>query len=247
MNSVPVVRNPLFAVPLLFVASLCVASLATFALPFAGPRTLMAIQFVIATTFVLAVSLLNRAQWPKTWIQYFHLAVSGLLTLALPFLGLYAALDHGVGTAKAALVVSLAPLLIATGATIFLGHRFVVGHWAALALAITGVGYFSSVGHHPGDQAIVFAPICIAAGALYHTRFCARIDGVAGAFIQLLTAAIVALGLAWLEEGFSIVPHPTLMSSAALLALASVLAVARFTRAKAVQKARINASDIALG
>jgi len=76
-------------------------------LPYARPFTILLLRFAIATLFMVAVSLLTRANWPKTRIQAFHVAVVGVLLQVVYLGGCYVAMADGIPAGVRALFAEL--------------------------------------------------------------------------------------------------------------------------------------------
>ena len=217
-------RPAISALPLLYMLLWGTSFVAAkFALASTGPQTLMLISFAVAAGALLIIALLTRAPWPDKPMQYMHLAVVGLLLLAVQFTGLYSALNHGIGAGESALIVGLMPLCVAIGGTIFLGERFVIRHWIGLAIGLLGVWLVvgdkvhSDGGSWLGYQAVVLALVGITLGTLYQRRFAQDVDLRTGGVIQLATAALLVLPLAWFDEGLAVTPTPAFVLSTAWL------------------------------
>lgn len=68
------------ALPLLFIAMWSSGYVVgKLAVPYAGPFTLLAIRFGLASSVLLIVALAARAPWPANRRQFGHLVVVGLL------------------------------------------------------------------------------------------------------------------------------------------------------------------------
>ena len=91
----------------------------------------------------------------------------------------------------------------------FLFHEHVtLRRWIGAFLGVFGVSLVVihkitfGQGSLWGYLSVVLALICITSGTLYQKRFCGSFDLRTGAFIQLLTASLFVLGLAWHFESF---------------------------------------------
>ncbi|MFX4339889.1 hypothetical protein ABTA41_19455, partial [Acinetobacter baumannii] len=68
------------AYPLLFVALWSTGFIgAKLGLPYVEPLTFLAVRFAIVTVLMRAVAQWFRAPWPRSALQWLHIAVSGLL------------------------------------------------------------------------------------------------------------------------------------------------------------------------
>lgn len=122
--------------------------------------------FVAAAALTVLVLVRNRGvpRIPKSWASLKLVAAYGVLWLAGYTVVLNAAEQH-VDAGTAALLISLAPLLIAFGAGLFLGEGYpralIVGSLVALG-GITVIGWGSA-----GDNDWIGIVLCLAAAVLY--------------------------------------------------------------------------------
>jgi drug/metabolite transporter (DMT)-like permease len=168
-------------------------------LPYARPFTLLVIRFAIATLFMLAVSLLTRARWPKTKMQAIHVAVVGVLLQAVYLAGCYVAIGAGIPAGVTALIVGLQPILTATMVGPLLGERVSSRQWLGLAIGFCGVTlvlwdklHFDSV-HLWGMSFALIGLVGITAATIYQKRFCGAVDLRSGAVIQYAAATLALL------------------------------------------------------
>ena len=195
------------------------------AVPYAGPFTLLAIRFGLASLVLLVVALAARAPWPANRRQFGHLVVVGLLIQALQFSGLYTALKLGVSAGESALIVGTMPVFTALGAALVFGERLGARQWMGMAGGLFGVVLV--VWHKLGSGsagigayvAAVVALAGITLGTLYQKRFCAGMDLRTGGFIQLAVATLVALPLSFGLEGFDVQWTGTMVFASGWLAV----------------------------
>ncbi len=172
-------------------------------LPYARPFTILLLRFAIATVFMVAVSLLTRANWPKTRIQAFHVAVVGVLLQAVYLGGCYVAMAEGIPAGVTALIVGLQPLLTATLVGPLLTERVSPRQWLGLAIGFAGVTlvlwnklHFDSL--HLGGILYAFGGLLgITAATIYQKRFCGAVDLRTSAAIQYGAATFVLLPVAF--------------------------------------------------
>ena len=175
-------------------------------LPYAEPMTFLALRFAIASGLLLAIVLVWRAPWPRSWAQACHIAVAGLLLHGLYLGSVFAAIHLGVEAGVAALVVSLQPLLVAAVAAPLLGERTTRRQWLGLAIGILGVALVVGrklglgLGTAPGMGLVVLGLIGLAAATLYQKRFCDNMPFRSGNVIQLAAASLATGALALLFE-----------------------------------------------
>jgi len=213
------------ALPLLFIAMWSSGYVVgKLAVPYAGPFTLLAIRFGLASLVLLVVALAARAPWPASRRQFGHLVVVGLLIQALQFSGLYTALKLGVSAGESALIVGTMPVFTALGAALVFGERLGLKQWLGMAGGVLGVVLV--VWHKLGSEsagigAYAAAAVALAGitlGTLYQKKFCAGMDLRTGGFVQLAVATLVALPLSLGLEGFAVQWTPAMVFASGWLA-----------------------------
>lgn len=216
------------ALPLLFIAMWSSGYVVgKLAVPYAGPFTLLAIRFGLASLVLLAVALAVRAPWPANRRQFGHLVVVGLLIQALQFSGLYTALKLGVSAGESALIVGTMPVFTALGAALVFGERLGARQWLGMAGGVMGVVLVvwhkldvDSAGAGVGAYtAAAVALAGITLGTLYQKKFCAGMDLRTGGFVQLAVATLVALPLSLWLEGFAVQWTPAMVFASGWLAV----------------------------
>ena len=213
------------ALPLLFIAMWSSGYVVgKLAVPYAGPFTLLAIRFGLASLVLLVVALAARAPWPASRRQFGHLVVVGLLIQALQFSGLYTALKLGVSAGESALIVGTMPVFTALGAALVFGERLGLKQWLGMAGGVLGVVlvvWYKLGSESAGIGAYAAAAVALAGitlGTLYQKKFCAGMDLRTGGFVQLAVATLVALPLSLGLEGFLVQWTPTMMFASGWLA-----------------------------
>ena len=189
--------------PSLFVLLWCTGYLVVrIAMPDAGPVRFLSLRFGFAAVLLAIAALALRAPWPRRTVDYAHMAVVGLLLHAIGLGGVWVALDLGVETGVAAMVMGTQPLITAGLAVAFIGERIDRRAAAGLVLGFLGVTLvihrkLSGIGDPAGLAAVVVAVVSMTLGMLYQKRRCARIDLVAGTTVQLAFAGVAAFAVAW--------------------------------------------------
>ena len=188
--------------PALFVLLWCTGYLVVpIAMAEAGPVRFLALRFGSAATLLAVAALVLRAPWPRKGADYAHLAAVGLLLHGFGLGGVWIALDLGVETGVAALVMGTQPLITAALAVGFIGERIDRRTAAGLALGFLGVTLvihhkLSGVGNPAGLAAVVAAVVAMTLGMLYQKRRCAHIDLVTSTTAQLAVAGAAAFVVA---------------------------------------------------
>jgi drug/metabolite transporter (DMT)-like permease len=204
-------------------------------LEYTGPLTLLEIRFAAAALAMLLVALLTGAPWPRTWMEYVHLTVAGLLINGLTLAAVYIGLSDGVSAGVSALIAGLTPLFTALAAGPLFGERIGAGRWAGLTIGLLGVALvvanklsFADGGWE--GYAITFLSLAaFVTGTLYQKRFCSGIDLRTGTLVQFVVAGLaLAIPALWFE-GMQVEWSETLILSSAWLALVnSIVAVSLF-------------------
>ena len=189
--------------PAVFVLLWCTGYLVVpIAMADAGPVRFLALRFGSAAVVLAIAALVLRAPWPRRGGDYAHLAAVGLLLHAFGLGGVWIALDLGVETGVAALVMGTQPLITAALAFGFIGERIDRRATAGLAIGFLGVTLvihhkLSGIGDPAGLAAVVIAVVAMTLGMLYQKGRCAHIDLVTSTTVQLAVAGTAAFAAAW--------------------------------------------------
>jgi drug/metabolite transporter (DMT)-like permease len=180
---------------------------AKYGLPHAPPLGFLAWRYFFSIACFLVWIQLAGAQWPREREQWWHLAVTGVLMHAGYLGGVWVAVEHGMGSGLAALIVGLQPVLTAIWVSRVDGGRVTRVQWLGLLLGFGGLvlviwrklmaGTEVSAATLAGT---VFALLAITAGTLYQKRHLRATDVRTANVIQLGAALIVTLPLTWLES-----------------------------------------------
>ena len=143
-SSVEPVHNPAMTrpalLPTMFVLLWCTGYLVVpIAMADAGPVRFLAVRFGSAAALLAVAAVVLRAPWARRRIDYAHMAVVGLLLHGVGLGGVWVALDLGVETGVAALVMGTQPLITAALAVGFIGERIDRRAVAGLGAGFLGV------------------------------------------------------------------------------------------------------------
>ena len=193
--------------PTLFVLLWCTGYLVVpIAMSDAGPVRFLALRFATAAALLAIAAIALRAPWARRGLDYVHMAVVGLLLHGMGLGGVWVALDLGVETGVAALVMGTQPLITAGLAICFIGERIDRRAAAGLGLGFLGVTLvihhkLAGVGEPAGLAAVVVAVVSMTIGMLYQKRRCAHIDLVTNTTVQLAFAGAAAFAVArWIDD-----------------------------------------------
>ena len=174
----------------------------------ADAMTFLTLRFAIVAILLAAIALATGAPFPRSRAALGHIAVSGILTQACYFAGIWLAMKHGIGAGTSALISGLQPVLTVLAARALLGERVVRHQWLGFVLGVVGVALVvqhklaQGLGTPAGVFLTVFALVGITAGTLYQKRFCPTVDPRSGGAVQVASAAlVVALPALLFEDG----------------------------------------------
>lgn len=179
---------------------------AKYGLPHAPPMGFLVGRYVFSIACFMVWILWSRARWPEDPRQWWHLAVTGVLMHACYLGGVWFAVEHGMGSGLAALIVGLQPVLTAVWVSRMMGATVTRIQWLGLLLGLVGlllvVGRKLLAGTEVSMltvSATVFALLAITAGTLYQKRFVQSTDVRTANLIQLGAALLVTWPLSQLE------------------------------------------------
>lgn len=196
---------------------------ARYGMPHAPPLSFLAVRYALSVLCFGVWVVAAGVAWPRTWAQWLHLAVTGVLMHAGYLGGVWAAVKAGMGSGLTALIVGVQPVLTALWLSAA-GTRVSARQWLGLGLGFVGLVLvvsrkFAQGG--PGDTATwlnlsyaVGALVCITAGTLYQKRHVTPCDVRSANAVQLMAALVVTLPLALLEPE-PMVWHPELVGAMA--------------------------------
>ena len=195
------------AMPLVFVLIWSTGFIvAKFGLPYGPPLGFLAWRYFFSILCFLVWIVLARARWPEDPRQWFHLAVTGVLMHAGYLGGVWVAVELGMGSGLAALIVGLQPVLTAIWVSRVDGGQVARVQWLGLLLGFGGLVLVIWRKLMAGTEvsvftlsATVFALLAITVGTLYQKRHLRATDVRTANAIQLGAALLVTLPLTFLE------------------------------------------------
>ena len=201
-------------------------------LQYAAPFTFLSLRYIFGLLVLVPVILVWKPIWPKSGIQWAHLAVAGLLMHAVQLGGSHYAQYLGMSAGVIALIASTQPVFTALIAARFLHERLVPRQWLGIALGLFGVVLV--VWHKVDIREVTLASLVasvialagVTAATLYQRSFSPKADLKAAAVIQFGASLLVLAPLAAAVEGWRVDWTWSLLAAIAFLViLASLLGV----------------------
>ena len=177
-----------------------------------APVWFLALRFPAALAFMLALSLWQRAPWPKPQLA-FHAAITGVFMHGLYLAPFYWAVAHGMPAGVIALITGLQPLITAFMAVPLLGERVAARHWLGLIVGLCGVALVLLPklnlallgGITPLTTGLaIFGTTSISFGTVYQKKFASGIALSTGGVWQYVGASITVMLISWVigDYGF---------------------------------------------
>lgn len=176
-------------------------------MPHAPPLSFLSWRYVGSLLAFALWIRISRPAWPRDRLQWWHLAVTGVLMHGGYLGGVWAGVKAGLPAGTSALVVGLQPVLTALWvSTTGQEQRLSRLQWAGLAAGFAGVllvvwrklGTGDITAWNLGLTLLALASITV--GTLYQKRHVLACDVRTANFVQLLSALVVTAPLALLLE-----------------------------------------------
>lgn len=206
MSALPV--NPwLRAMPAVFVLIWSTGFIvAKYGLPHAPPLSFLVYRYLFSILCFGIWIGISRPLWPTSRSQWLHLAVTGLLMNGGYLGGVWVAVEHGMGSGLAALIVGVQPVLTAVWISRMGQEGVSRQQWLGLMLGFMGLVLVVWRKLMAGTEvslltvtAACLALLSITAGTLYQKRFLQATDVRTASVVQLAAALLITLPFAWLE------------------------------------------------
>ena len=178
---------------------------ARYGMPNSPPFTFLLWRYIFSILCLVLWVKWARVSWPQDRVQWWHLAITGVLMHAGYLGGVWAAVKVGMGAGLTALIVGLQPVLTAIWLSARGGHVS-RRQWQGLALGFVGLAMVVSRKLEGGIEVtpwsltmISMALLSITTGTLYQKRFVKPCDVRSANAVQLMAAYVVTLPLALME------------------------------------------------
>lgn len=186
------------------------------------PFTLITVRLLIGLALLGTVVGLARESLPRNPRTYGHLAVMGVINIAIPF-ALITFAEQTVDSALASVINSAVPLFVIVIAALFLpGERVTVNRLVGLAVGFVGVAILVgfdlgdlSSSNTVGELMLLGSTVSYAIGNVYAKKFVQGLRPMIPALFQVVFGLIVTATLALSFEK----PFETRFTPAALLAV----------------------------
>lgn len=171
-----------------------------------SPMFFLAIRFFIAFWILLLISYILKVKWPKNFIEFFHIATAGSLTVGIFSLGVFMSISFGVSGALNALVIALQPIVVTFLALKLLNEQINFRVWLGLLIGFLGVGFVllskfdSSISIGFGILWSILALLGLSIGSLYQKKFCSDMNLFSGGAIQTFSSTILVLPFLFFED-----------------------------------------------
>jgi len=181
--------------------------------PYAEPYTFLTYRFSIAFLLMLAFAYFSGAKWPGTFKLAGHSFIAGVLIHGIYLGGVFHAIDLGMPTGLAAIIIGLQPLLTAIASAPLFGEPVTPKQWLGIGLGFVGLIIIvngKTAVLEPQARALellqyglcIISLLAITAGSFYQKKFCATQDLRSGNAFQLLGGTVFVLMMALiLEDG----------------------------------------------
>ena len=201
-------------------------------LQYAAPFTFLTLRFALGLACAALWVFIARPPLPRSWREFGHIAVAGLLMHAANLGGSHYAQYLHMSAGLAALILALQPLLTAVLVSTLANEKLRRNQWAGILLGLVGVGLV--VGHKINLNdislgalvAVGVSLVAITSGTLYQRKYCPQVDLRSAAVIQFAVCMVVMAPLGVLVEDFVIRWSWQMVASIVFLVICgSILAV----------------------
>ncbi|NVK34254.1 MAG: DMT family transporter [Rhodobacteraceae bacterium] len=177
-------------------------------IPYADPIVFLCIRFFVVLPILAVITLVTRADWPRSLSMIGHCLFIGMLVHGLYLGGVFWAIDNGLPAGASAIIVGLQPVLSTLAAAALLKERILTKHWIGLMLGglglclvlypklgVAGSGFDSAT-----IGAVLISVVAISLGAVYQKRFVTQTNLLTATFWQYVGALILLLPMTAFES-----------------------------------------------
>lgn len=201
-------------------------------LQYAEPMTFLALRYACVLALMIPLFIIIRPRVPQRSINWFHLAMTGLLMQAVYFGMTYLAFADGLSAGGVALIVSLQPILVAIAAPYIVSEMVSRYRWVGLVLGLAGAAMVIgsrqeiSTSSYIGVVFAVIGLVAMSAGSIYEKRFGLNQHPITASLVQFAVGFVVIAPIAYARETMQINFTPELLWSLAYLVIGnSIIAI----------------------
>lgn len=198
----------------------------------APPFTFLTLRFAFGIACLVPLMLWWQPRWPRTYPEYGHIIVSGLLMHAMHLGGSHYSQYLGLSAGVTAVLLAAQPLITALIAGRWLHEPVRRIQWWGIAIGLAGVTMvvWHKLNLHDaplgGLLAVTISLIGVTGGTLYQRIHCPAVDLRSAAMIQFVSTFLVVAPLAYGFESAPVLWSWKLFAAIGFLVIgASMLAV----------------------
>ncbi len=187
-------------------------------LNYTDPYTFLLLRLILATLFMMIVSLITKVRWPTNKTIFAKIVLTGLLMQFCYLTSYFCAVSYGVSPSILAIILGLQPILTAALLS-FNANRFIDKHvWLGLFLGLIGVILIvvKSISIHSMSMiGLMLGFICVTSitlGSLLQSSN-SDVDLLASSAIQFGAGVLPTFVLALLFGNFTIPLNPVFLFS----------------------------------
>ncbi|NVD08887.1 DMT family transporter [Vibrio sp. JPW-9-11-11] len=191
---------------------------ARFGLEYAEPATLLSMRMAANVGLFAVLIVLLRRRMPRGR-TLFHCAVVGVLIHGFYLGGTYIAIDLGMPSGLASLLVGLQPIVTVLLLVGFAKQTFKPSQWLGLVLGFVGISLvlLGKLDWQSEQHRFLAVTVClmsligITLGTLYQKKYCPGVDMIGGAIVQYFAAGLLFIPYALSFETMEVEWNPALI------------------------------------
>lgn len=185
-------------------------SVAKLGIRHAEPLTFLALRYVIVLIILAPFAIALKPKWPRTLVQWFHIAMVGFLIQAVYFGLCYLAFYAKASSGTVAIIVCLQPILVGLAAPYFARERVSGLRWLGLILGLAGAAIVI-LAQSAIEAETTFGILCafggligITSGTLWEKRFGSNHHPIVSNMIQYAAGLLGTLPLTLVTESMEV-------------------------------------------
>lgn len=185
-------------------------SIAKLGIRHAEPLTFLALRYALVLIILIPFAVALRPKWPRTFTQWFHIAMVGFLIQGVYFGLCYLAFYAKASSGTVAIIVCLQPILVGLAAPYFARERVSALRWLGLILGLAGAAIVIFA-QSAIKAETTFGVLCafggllgITAGTLWEKRFGSHHHPIVSNMIQYVAGLLGTLPLTLATESLTV-------------------------------------------